>query len=158
EKKCVILLSNCANESGYELFENIMKIYRGGTWEKPRKLIADTLYTVMQKSSVADAIRVYKNLKKTDSTAFDYSSSALEWLGERLLLFKDYEAATAIFKLATEVNPDYAYGYFYLGHVYEKWGKLPEAIEAYQMAVTKDKNARSGIDAAFQLQYLKSQK
>jgi len=158
EKKCIILLSNCANQSAYDLFENTMKLFRGSKWKEPKKLLADTLYTIMQKTSVADAIQAYKNLKKTDSTIFDFSILSLEFLGERLLVFQNYEAASAIFQLAVEVNPDYTYGYFYLGKAFEEWGKLKEAITAYQTAVMKGKNSRPAIDAAFQLRYLKRHK
>ena len=154
EKKCVILLSNSANESGYELFENIMKIFRGRIWEEPRKLLADTLYTIIQKASVKEAIQSFKNLRNNDSIMFDFGSSSLELLGERLLLKQSYEEAVAIFKLAVEVNPNYTYGYFYLGKALEKQGKISEAINAYQTAVLKDKNSRPGIDAAFQIKHL----
>lgn len=158
EKKCIILLSNCANQSGYDLFDNIMKLFRGNAWKEPKKLLADTLYTIMQKTSVANAIHTYKSLKNTDSAAFDFSSSSLEFLGERLLLFRNYEAASAIFKLAVEEYPNYTYGYFYLGNAYEKLSKPQEAIKAYQTAVTKDKDSRPGIDAAFQIRYLTGHK
>lgn len=158
EKKCIILLSNCASQSGYDLFENIMKMLRGGNWKEPKPLLADTLYRVMQSTSISNVILVYKNLKKIDSTAFDFSSSSLELLGERLLLLQNYEAATAIFQLAVEETPKYTYGYFYLGKAFEKWGKLKKAIEAYETAVIKDKDSRPGIDAAFQIRYLKNQR
>lgn len=156
EKKCVILLSNCANQSAYELFENSMKIFRGVNWVSPKSLIADTLYSVMQKKSISDATLVYKNLEKTDSISFDLSSGSLELLGERLMLLKNYEAATAIFQLAVNENPNYTYGYYYLGRAFEKWGKISQALKAYETAVSKDKNSRPGIDAAFQIAWLKN--
>ena len=154
EKKCIILLSNCANQSGYDLFENIMQIFRRKKFTQPNRLLADTLYSIMQKTTVENAIWSYKKLKLSDSTAYDFSSSSLEFLGERLLLFQNYVAAIAIFQLAVAENPGYTYGYFYLGKAYEKSGKLNEAVKAYQKVVDKDKNSRPGIDAAFQLQYL----
>lgn len=155
EKKCIILLSNSANQSAYDLFENVMKLFRGSTWEEPKRLLADTLYTIMQRTSVAEAIQACKNFKRADSTMFDFSSASLELLGERLLLMHNYEAAAAIFKLAVEMNPDYTYGYYYLGKAFEKNGKIQEAITAYEAAVQKGKNSRPGIDAAFQINYLK---
>jgi tetratricopeptide (TPR) repeat protein len=158
ETKCIILLSNCANQSAYGLFENIMRLFRGSPWREPKNLLADKLFAVMQTTSVADAILTYKNLKLKDSMLYDFSNASLEFLGERLLLLQKYEAAAAIFLLAVEENPNYTYGYFYLGKTYEKWGKREEAIKAYQIAVKKDKNSRPAIDAAFQIKYLNGHK
>jgi tetratricopeptide (TPR) repeat protein len=135
-----------------------MQILRGNIWKRPKKLFADKLYSVIQTTSIATAISLYKNLKRNDSTQYDLSSSSLEFLGERLLIFLKYEAAAAIFQLAVQENPKYTYGYFYLGKAYEKWGKRQEAIEAYQTAVKNDKNSRPGIDAAFQINYLNGHK
>ena len=154
EKKCVILLSNSANQSSYELFENIMHIFRGRNWSAPKKLLADTLFRVMQSTSVENAILLYKKMKVTDSISYDYSSYALELLGERLLMLSMYPEAAAIFQLAVNENPTYTYGYLYLGRAFEKWGKQKEAIKAYQKAVAHDKNSRPGIDAAFRLKHL----
>lgn len=155
EKKCVILLSNSANQSSYELFENIMQVFRGREWSHPKKLLADTLFQVMQSSSVQNAVLLYKTLKAIDSTKYDYSSYALEHLGERLLMLSLYADAAAIFALAVNEYPTYTYGYLYLGRAYEKLGKQKEAILAYQRAVAQDKNSRPGIDATFQLKQLK---
>jgi CubicO group peptidase (beta-lactamase class C family) len=154
EKKCIILLSNCANQSGYEMFENVMRIFRGQPITKAGRLLADTLYTVMQKNSVEKAIETFYRLKLADSTSYDFSTASLEFLGERLLLFQNYKAAIAVFKLAVAENPDYAYGYFYLGKTYEKSGMNDEAIEAYQRTIDLDKKSRPGIDAAFQIKAL----
>jgi tetratricopeptide (TPR) repeat protein len=82
----------------------------------------------------------------------------LEFLGERLFEFRNFEAAAAIFKLAVEEFPGYTAGYYYLGKAYEKSGRIAKAIAAYQMAVTKDKLSRAGVDAAFQIKYLKARK
>ncbi len=154
EKKCVVLLSNSANQSSYELFENIMHVFRGREWSQPKKLLADTLFQVMQNTSVQNAILLYEILKTKDSTRYDYSSYALELLGERLLMLSMYPEAAAIFELAVNEYPTYTYGYLYMGRAYEKWGKLKEAILAYKKAVAQNKNSRPGIDAAFQLKQL----
>lgn len=154
EKKCVILLSNSADQSSYELFENIMHIFRGINWAVPKKLLADTLFAVMQNTSIENAILLYKKMKVTDSTSYNYSSYALELLGERLLMLSMYPEAAAIFQLAVNEYPTYTYGYLYLGRAFEKWGKQNEAIAAYKKAVSQDKNSRPGIDAAFRLKQL----
>ncbi|RYY71196.1 MAG: hypothetical protein EOO13_03995 [Chitinophagaceae bacterium] len=155
EKKCIILLSNCANESAYDLFENIIGLFKGNPWKEPKKLLADTLYKVIRQSSVEEAIQTYMHLKQTDSTAYNYSPSSLEFLAERLLLFQHYREAIAIFQLMVQENADNASAYFYIGKAYEKSGRPNEAIKAYQLAVNKGKNSRPAIDAAFQLKYLK---
>jgi cytochrome c-type biogenesis protein CcmH/NrfG len=72
-----------------------------------------------------------------------------------LLLFQNYKEATAIYQLIIQENPNDASGYFYLGKTYEKWQKFDDAIKAYQIAVSKGKNSRPAIDAAFQIKYLK---
>ena len=154
EKKCVILLSNSANQSAYDLFENIMQVFRGREWTAPKKLLGDTLFTLMLSASVEQAIQLYKTLKAEHSTMYDYSSYALELLGERLLMLSLYAEAAAIFQLAVNEYPKYTYGYLYMGRAYEKMGKRKEAIIAYQKAVTQDKNSRPGKDAAFQIKHL----
>lgn len=156
ERKCVILLSNSADQSSYELFENIMHIFRGRKWSEPKKLLSDTLFNVIKGTSVDRAIQLYKTLKATDSTEYDYSSYALELLGERLLMLSMYSEAAAIFQLAVNEYPLYTYGYLYMGRAYEKSGKIKEAVIAYQKAVTEGKNSRPAIDAAFQLKHLKT--
>ena len=155
EKKCVILFSNCANQSGYDLFDNIMQLFRGNSLKEPKQLLADTLYKTILTSSIQNAIQRYKDLKRSDSTLYDYSTSALEFLGERLLLFQKYKEAAAVFQLAVEEDPNYAAGYFYIGKAFEKQGEFSKAIKAYQIAVTKGKNSRTAVDAAFQMKYLK---
>jgi len=155
EKKCIILLSNCANQSGYDLFENIMHLFRGNAVKEAKQLLADTLYKIMRQSSIENAIQTYKNLKRNNSTLYTYTTSSLEFLGERLMLFENYKEAVAIFELAVEEDPNYTSGFFYLGKAYEKWGKFDDAIKAYQLAVSKGKNSRPAIDAAFQIKYLK---
>ena len=134
-----------------------MQVFRGRDWNRPKKLLGDTLFTVMQSTSVEQAIQLYKTLKAKDSTMYDYSSYALELLGERLLMLGMYPEAAAIFQLAVKEYPAYTYGYLYMGRAYEKWGKPKEAIIAYQKAVTQDKKSRPGKDAAFQLQHLKGE-
>ncbi|HUC82807.1 MAG TPA: serine hydrolase [Flavisolibacter sp.] len=154
EKKCIILLSNSANQSAYELFENSMHLFRGRQWSEPKKLLSDTIFNIIKENSVEQAVQLYKKLKATDSTKYDYSSYALELLGERLLMLSMYSEAAAIFQLAVSEYPSYTHGYLYMGRAYEKCGKIKEAIMAYQKAVAEGKNSRPGIDAAFQLKHL----
>lgn len=154
EKKCVIILSNSANQSAYDLFENIMHIFRGRKWSKPKRLLADTLFTVMQETSIENSVKVYYSLRKSDSLNYDFKSYDLELLGERLMLLNLNTEAAAIFNLAVKEFPDYTYGYLYLGRAYEKLKMTKEAIISYQKAVSQDKNSRPGIDAAFQLKHL----
>ena len=156
EKKCVILLSNCANQSSYDLFTQVMRIFRNKTWDKPNKLLADTLYDVMRNTTIENAVLLYKNLKINNPHQYDYGSSSLEHLGDRLLQLEKYAEATAIFQLSTQEFPKYTDGYFYLGRAYEKWGKRNKALEAYRKAVSQNSVSRAGKDAAFQINYLKN--
>lgn len=157
EKKCVILLSNCANQSAYDLFTQVMRLFRGGTWNEPGKLLADTLYDVMRKTTTENAVQLYKKLKTINPANYNYGSSSLEQLGERLLLLEKYSEAVAIFELSTQEFPKYADGYFYLGRAYEKWGKREAAIQAYEKAVVQSSSSRIRTDATFQIDYLKNQ-
>lgn len=103
---------------------------------------------------IEEGIEHYKKIKKGNAGGYDLSSSSLELLGERLLLLQKYAEASAVFQLAVEQYPEYVYGYFYLGRVYEKWGKTKEAIAAYQKAADKGNGSRASIDAVFQIKYL----
>ncbi|MEO6346897.1 MAG: tetratricopeptide repeat protein, partial [Aquaticitalea sp.] len=154
EKKCIIILSNCANQSAYDLFENTMKVFRRNEWIRPFRILSDTLYPIMQQDSIKSAIYTYKYLKKNHPTAYDYSSESLELFGERLMLLQKYQEAVAIFSLAVEEEPNFIYGYLHLGRAFEKLGEQNEAIKAYKIAVVKGDNTRVGNDAAFQLKKL----
>ena len=114
-----------------------MRIFRKGIWDKPGKLLADTLYDVMRNTSTENAVQLYKKLKATSPDQYDYGSSSLEHLGERLLSLEKYAEAAAIFQLSTAEYPKYTDGYFYLGRTYEKWGKMEEAIKAYKKVVSE---------------------
>ncbi len=154
ERKCIILLSNAANQSGYDIFEGIMQIFRGREWQQPKKILGDTLFLAINEVSIEHAVKLYKTLKSGAPGMFDYSSYALELLGERLMMLGQYDWAAAIFRLAINEFPDYTYGYLYLGRSYERLGQISEAISAYQKAVEKNRDSRPGRDAAFQLKYL----
>ncbi|TDE17786.1 serine hydrolase domain-containing protein [Dyadobacter psychrotolerans] len=142
ERKCIILLSNCANQSSYDLFSQAMKIFRIGTWDKPGKLLTDTLYNLIRESTSDSAIEIYRDLKLNHPNKYNYSSSSLEHLGERLLILGKYAEAAAIFQLSTKEFPSYTNGYFYEGRAYEKLGKRKEAIKAYNKAVLQNKSSR----------------
>lgn len=154
EHKCIIMISNCASESGYDLAESVLKIFRGEKPISPKRLLADTLFTIYQKEGISNAIKQYQQLKLEHSAKYDFNSYSLEWFGERLLLMQSFVDAAAVFALAVTEFPDYTYGFLYLGRAYEKAGRRDLAISAYQKAVEKDKNSRPGRDAAFQLKYL----
>src|SRR5690606_39658843 len=70
EKKCIIILSNCANQTAYELFENIIHIFREKQWKEPPKPLADILYPILQKGSIEQMIATYHQLKKSDNNAY----------------------------------------------------------------------------------------
>ena len=155
EKKCVIMLSNCANQSAYELFVNVMRLFDGIALIQPNHLLADKLYAIMQATSVEDVALNYRALKTEEPANYDYSSSSLELLGERLMLLRNFTWAAAVFQLAVEEYPDYTYGYYYLGKAYEQVGKRDEAIQSYHEAIRRDKNSRPAIESAFQIKHLR---
>jgi CubicO group peptidase (beta-lactamase class C family) len=158
EKICIILLSNCASESGYELTENILRLLNGKPVINPKPLLADTLYSVISTEGMPAAVKLYRNLKILYPDRYEFNSASLEWMGEGLLHLNEYEKAAEVFKFALNEFPDYTYGWLYLGRAYEKNGRNADAINAYENAVKKDKNSRPGRDAAFQLNYLKQTK
>ncbi|MBC7829086.1 MAG: tetratricopeptide repeat protein, partial [Chitinophagaceae bacterium] len=158
ENKCVILLSNCANQSGYNLFENVLRIFRGGSWDIPKQLLADTLYKIIRKGGVAELSKAYHNLKFADFPTYNFSTASLEFLGERLMVSQNYSAAVAVFLLAVDEDPSFAYGYLYLGRAYEKLGRVDIAIKAYKKAITVNKTSRAANEAVFQIRYLQSRK
>ncbi len=156
EKKCLILLSNSANQSGYDLFDEVMRIFRGNSFRQPKRLLADTLYTIMERASIEEAERAYKDLKKNDSARYEYGRQPLEFLAERLMAFGRNKEAIAVFALALEEDPGYFAAYYYMGKAYEGLGKVKEAIRMYEMAVAKGKQSRAATDAAFQIRYLRT--
>lgn len=54
----------------------------------------------------------------------------------QLMIVKNYDKAQSYFEKALKKNPDNAYAYLYLGFIYEKRNKTPEAIEMYKKVIT----------------------
>jgi tetratricopeptide (TPR) repeat protein len=63
---------------------------------------------------------------------YKLNEERLAGTGWELVINKRYDPALAIFKLAVQINPKYAMGYWGIGESYEFTGKYKEAIKAYQ--------------------------
>jgi tetratricopeptide (TPR) repeat protein len=48
---------------------------------------------------------------------------------------QNYREAERYYRLAVEIDPRYALGYFDLGNVLDETGRLEEAVEAYRFAI-----------------------
>jgi tetratricopeptide (TPR) repeat protein len=82
------------------------------------------------------ALDDYTKVLKLDPT----NQNALLSVGQFYQKRNELTTAEFYFKKVIEINQKNALGHFYLGMVLQQQGKIRDAIEAYTMAVSQDKN------------------
>lgn len=106
------------------------------------KSIADAVSRTIAKQDVRSAIRQYRDLKATQSDAYDFRESELAELGYRLLGEKKVKDAIEIFKLNVEVYPQSADACDSLAGAYMVNGDKELAIQNYRKSL--ELNSRNG--------------
>lgn len=114
----------------------------------PLKSIADTMMYTIVFSSLDDAIKLYKELKKTQHDEYNFKESQLNTLGYQLLQGKRIKDAIEIFKLNIKEYPNSYNVYDSMGEAYAMDGNNELAIKNYKKSLElnpQNKNAEEMI-------------
>jgi tetratricopeptide (TPR) repeat protein len=127
-----------------------VKEFQQATQLRPKSSIAWSLLGNAQnqlKQYAADSVAAFTTAIGLDGNNLD----AHLGLGVAYYNTQQYDQAAQHYKRYTEIKPDRAIGYAYLGDAYRRGGKFSEAIAAYQQALTIDPNsqtAKVGLERA----------
>ena len=142
----VVLSTNNKNFKLNKITRAIESIVQNENYEMPKK----SVYLSIRQTAyddIAQALRLYNELKKTSPTLYDFdNNNALIRVGYKLIAQKNYQSAIEIFTLSTREFPNHANAFDSLGEAYYLNGNLNLALKNYQMAVKinpSNKNAMS---------------
>ena len=125
DKDLVVLLDNAGDPQLTELSAGILDVLYERTPPPPKRPIAEVLAETIAVRGIEAARAQYRDLKRRENDAYDFSEPQLNLLGYQLLAAKNTEAAIAVFTLNVEAFP-------------ESWNVHDSLGEAYMIAGTKD--------------------
>jgi len=135
DKDLVVLLDNTGDSQLAELSEGILDVLYGRTPSPPKRPIAEVLTETIAVRGVEAARAQYRDLKRREMDAYDFSEPQLNGLGYQLLAAKNTEAAIAVFALNVEAYPESWNCYDSLGEAYTIAGKKDLAIANYKKSL-----------------------
>jgi CubicO group peptidase (beta-lactamase class C family) len=135
-KELVILLDNTSRgDKLEELATGVLSILHGLPPRQPRVSIGEVVRAAIEKSSVAEGIARYKDLKATKANDYDFSAKELNRVGYQLLGAGRVADAIEIFKLNVEMFPSDGNVYDSLGEAYMVSGNKEQAIANYRRSL-----------------------
>ena len=103
--------------------------------EDPRISIADPLAQAIKEKGIDRAVELYRTLKTTKETEFNFREDQLIRLGNRLMRDGQIVEAVRIMELNVSVFSRSSNAYFSLAEALSKAGRDQEALENYQNAL-----------------------
>lgn len=152
EKITVILLTNKGDSKRMEINDCILNLLAGKPFVLPKRPGGEMLYTVIKKSGIGAALKMFDSLKQAQNVDFDIGENELNMLGYKLLGDKLVKESIAIFKLNTTEHSGSSNAFDSLGEAYLKDGQKRPALESYEKAVSLD---RANLHAAAMVKELK---
>jgi tetratricopeptide (TPR) repeat protein len=134
-KNLVLLLNNTGGTKLGEMSQKIAAILFGRPYKAPIRDIAETLFSIVVAKDVQTAIKQYRELKATQTDAYDFSEQQLNGLGYQLLQMKRVKDAIKIFKLNVEMFPKGFNTYDSLGEAFMANGDKQLAIQNYKKSL-----------------------
>lgn len=116
-------------------------------------LIENVMFRTYKKEGIAASLNKYEDLKKQyfGSFTYDFSNRALLNFASLVAAAGKNEDAISVAKRNTELFPDYAISYLFLGNEYAKNGNKTDAVKYYEKVLQIDPKNRN---AAQQLKKL----
>lgn len=146
DNKVVIILSNGGDTPLELIFKGITDILYGRNAVLPKPSVADEVENIYRKDGIAMALSTYKKYKSETTQKYEFNFQELNRLGYKLMREKLFADAVEIFKLNADIyNTSDAYDSY--GEGLLNYGKIDEAIKAYEKAVELDPKNQSSIDA-----------
>jgi CubicO group peptidase (beta-lactamase class C family) len=134
-KNLIVLLNNTGGTKLGEMSQKIAGILFGKPYKAPIRDIADVLFPTVTEKDVQAAIKQYRELKATQSDAYDFSEGQLNGVGYQLMQLKRVKDAIEIFKLNVEMFPQRPNPYDSLGEAYMQNGDKVLAIQNYKKSL-----------------------
>jgi len=97
-----------------------------------KKAVRDTLYKIIESSSIEAALQTYKTLKLEHTDEFDFGPQQLMFLAFKLDAEGQAEQALKLHKLNSEVFPENVMALNFLGQSYLSLGKNQLSIETHE--------------------------
>jgi CubicO group peptidase (beta-lactamase class C family) len=135
DRHLVVLLDNAGDAQLAELSAGILDILYGRTPPPPRRPIGDVLSETIAARGIEAARAQYRDLKRRDKDAYDFSEPQLNVLGYQLLAAKNTQAAIAIFTLNVEAYPESWNVYDSLAEAYVNAGQKEPGIANYKKSL-----------------------
>jgi CubicO group peptidase (beta-lactamase class C family) len=135
-KELVILLDNTARgDKLHGLAVGVLSILHGIAVPLPKQGIGDVVLSTVHKTSVAEALTLYRTLKATKAAEYDFSEGELNAAGYRLLEAGRPADAIALFTLNVEMFPKGADAHYLLGEAHEASGDTARALASYRRSL-----------------------
>jgi tetratricopeptide (TPR) repeat protein len=135
EKRLIVLLDNTSQGRYLDgIALAITNILYEQPYDNAKQSIAETLRPTAAKDAVA-AAKLYRELKATRYSEYDFREQELNTLGYQLLQMNKISEAIEIFKLNVEAYPQAANTYDSLGEAYLAAGNKELAITNYKRAL-----------------------
>ena len=150
DKNLVVLFNNTGGAPLGQMNNAILGILYNGSYDMPKKSLANSLYEVINKEGIAEGLKHFEKLK--DSETYSLKEGEMNNVGYRLLQSDKIKEAIEVFKLNVASFPESGNVYDSLGEAYLKDGNKELAIKNYKISVEVDPNNENGIKILKELQ------
>ena len=135
QKNLIVILDNTSSPNLERLTDTIANILYDQPYELPKISIASVLLKSINEKGIEAGIAEYRDLKKNQSTIYDFRESELNELGYRLMGTGKLKEAVEIFKLNVEVYPQAFNTYDSLGEGYMNMNERELAVRNYKKSL-----------------------
>lgn len=111
-----------------------------------KKSLTAPLFHALQKGTGSDAIKVYRDLKKSNPDNYGFNENVLNMLGYYLIGKDRLDDAINIFKLNVKEYPKSFNVYDSLGEAYMNQGDIRRAKRYYKKSIRINPDNQNGID------------
>jgi len=137
-KRTLIFLDNSTTLYKNRIIRKLFNCLEDKKYILPKKSIAAALLKTIRKKDVDAAVRLYYELKNTQSNAYNFNEYSMNLLGYQLLGEKKIDEAIRIFLLNREAFPRSFNVYDSLGEAYMTKGNKELAIKNYRRCLELD--------------------
>lgn len=142
-KNLIVLLDNTEGVALNEMNTAILGILYDGSYEMPKKSLANSLFEVINDKGVTEGLEHFNKLK--DSKTYSLNEREMNNVGYQLLQSDKITEAIEVFKLNVSSFPESGNVYDSLGEAYLKNGNKELAIKNYKKSVELDPKNDNGI-------------
>jgi tetratricopeptide (TPR) repeat protein len=152
DKHLIVLLNNTGGTTLGEMTQGIINILYGKPYQPPKQSIAETLHKTILEKNVNDAIKQYRELKKTKLDSYNFRETELNTLGYQLIAKGKIKEAIEILKLNVEAYPDAFNTYDSLGEAYMINDDKELAIQNYKKSLELNPKNTGAVEALKKLE------